>query len=221
MHTWPYPLLVFLLALFPRAGARSGEPAPSAAAYLPNYAGGPQMSALHRWERFPVRVFFETAGAYTAERKRQVLAGFDQWAKATKGVLGYTVVGSAADADVTIRFHPGAHLPPGPGTLGRTTSVACGAWLERVRIDLATGGASAEGMSEVAAHEWGHALGISGHSDDPDDLMYGVTVRYVSRGPSFATPRPQTPSRRDLNTIKTAYAHLFAAGETPAGATTR
>lgn len=183
----------------------------------PNYLNNPHLQALRRWKRLPVRVYFERGGAYTEERERLARAGFDAWTKASGEVLRYSVVSTAKEAEVTVRFSPAAHLSSGPNTLGLTTSSAWGSTLQRARVELATGDARPEDLTEVAAHEWGHVLGINGHSDNSRDLMYGVTIRYISLRPFFTRPAPRGVSERDLNTIRAAYPDLFPApSPTPA-----
>ena len=56
------------------------------------------------------------------------------------------------------------------------------------------------GQRTTSAHEFGHLLGIAGHSDDPNDLMY----------PSHAPTQDVPLSARDINTAKTIYASLFS-----------
>lgn len=201
-------LLLAVLSLFAPLNQGAGPNNAAPAVTRDNYLKSPHLVALRRWKRLPVRVYFSTGGAYTPERQRLAQAGFDQWEKASGGVLNYRVVSSPRDADVTVRFSPGAAIPPGTKTLGVTLVSSYREHIRRAQMELATAVSRPEDLSEVAAHEWGHALGINGHSDDADDLMYGVTTRYIGLG-SFFTPPPRTVSSRDLNTIKAAYPSLF------------
>jgi Zn-dependent protease with chaperone function len=57
-----------------------------------------------------------------------------------------------------------------------------------VTIDVAAT-ANASELLSVVVHELGHALGIGGHSDDADDVM-------------FAVPRVTAPSGRDERTLR-------------------
>lgn len=74
---------------------------------------------------------------------------------------------------------------------------------------LATGEATPGDIVSTAAHEFGHALGIQGHSDDPDDLMYPSETRFYSAD-GERLPAPDRPvTARDLNTLRACYPLLL------------
>ncbi len=72
-------------------------------------------------------------------------------------------------------------------TLGFITGPA-GQVKVAVTIDVAATANTSE-LQSVVAHELGHAIGIGGHSDDADDVM-------------FAVPRAVAPSLRDERTLR-------------------
>jgi hypothetical protein len=200
-------------AQFTQAAAPRRRAAAPASTFTPNYAHGPHMDGLFQWRRFPLRVFFDMGDAYTPQRERAARAGFDQWARATNGVLDYQVVGDARRADVIVRFLSDAYVPGEPGTVGSTmVSIRNKREVVRARMALAVGRIAYEDLPGLAAHEWGHALGIQGHSDDPDDLMYRSTTRFVRPDGTYVPgQRVQTVTERDRNTIKAAYKNRFRA----------
>ena len=164
---------------------------------------------LH-WEQFPIRVYFQTGSAFTDERKKSALAGFAQWVLATGGVVRYEEVALPAKADLVVKFDPDTWVPHETGTAGSTALYFSGLRLRKAEMELATGRATPYQLQTTAAHEFGHALGIDGHSNDPDDLMYPVAIRTYSPA-SLAFPEPpRSITARDLNTLKTAYGSLFA-----------
>jgi hypothetical protein len=170
-----------------------------------DYADAPDVRGLRRWRRLPVRVYFDNGGAFSPARREAALDGFDEWAEATGGDIGWREVDDERDADVVVRFSPLPYLPPGRGTVGRTGVSVRRGYLNKARMELATGGVrSLPELTEVAAHEWGHALGIDGHSPDPDDLMYAVTTRVITNDPDYRAP-VRRPTSRDVATIRRAY----------------
>lgn len=192
--------------------------APSAQAdasdlFAPSYAHAPTINRLLHWPHLPVRVFVATHGPDEEGYGRDALAGFDAWVHASGGVIRYRIVNAPAEADITVRFTPTAAVPGGNGAVGLTDIRYRGTTLKRADMRLATGDTRPDELRAVAAHEFGHALGIQGHSDAPADLMFPAAPRYYSaQGEHLPSPaRPVT--LRDLNTLKFCYPRLFGAGD--------
>ena len=196
---------------YDRSAARAARNKRAAGDYVAN----PQMQRLHHWDHMPVRIYFAPDASSTKERRHQALTGISEWSVASEGVLWYTVVTKASEADVTIRFVEGKTVSAAdPNRVGETETETRGDLLEKARIRLAVADTTPEQIAEDAAHEYGHALGIAGHSDDPRDLMYPSTPRYYLNGVLQSRPERMV-TLRDLNTIRRAYQDLFAASSAP------
>lgn len=182
----------------------------AAPVFAPNYAHAPDMVHLLHWERFPIRVYFRTSSAFTEERRKSALAGFAQWVLATGGVVRYEEVAVPAKADLLVQFDRDTWVPRQPGTAGSTSLYFSKLQIRKAEMELGTGRATPDQLQTTAAHEFGHALGIDGHSDDPDDLMCAVTIRSYSSALMLYPEPPRGITERDLNTLKTAYGTLFA-----------
>ncbi len=149
---------------------------------------------LDDWPQLPVRVFIAADSGQEKQWARTATAGFDQWVRATRGVVSYTRVDAASDAQITVRFVPVPIVPGHPGLVGLTTTFWLDHVLQEAEIVLATGGKTPGDLQTAAAHEFGHALGISGHSRDPDDLMFPAPIRHGGSDRAQASG-PPTRSR--------------------------
>ena len=202
------PLCLLPLALFvPRSAAQEAPPGH-------NYAHAPAMRSLLHWERFPLHVFFPASRLASRERKERTLAGFDEWVQATHGVVCYQVVPTESRADLVVTFTSHA-LTAGFSTVGgRTTTTCDGAVLKKVSVEIVEKDDDPDGFQAISAHEFGHALGLDGHSDDPGDMMYSVVTYtlFTIRNDEIVLPTPaRVVTRRDVNTLQAAYpADVFA-----------
>lgn len=160
--------------------------------FTPNYA--PSVALLH-WQTFPLRVFFQQDDQLSAARQSTAIAGFNEWVSATGGKADYTVVSQASQAQITVSFY---RFMGGSGdTLGTTTvSYTNDNIIRSAKVELGITGDTKDDIL-TAAHEYGHALGISGHSPNKPDLMY------------FTGNLSGDVTTSDLNTARTAYCDNF------------
>jgi hypothetical protein len=142
----------------------------------------------NKWQKFPVTVYFVRDSQYTAAREQEARLGFGRWTEATHGYVSYRVVDSAKAAGMTVTFNPNSDD-------GHTTTAFTGARLFKAKIKVGVRQGWAHDIVCVAAHEFGHALGINGHSDRVEDLMF----------PTHNMGTAWHITQRDLNTLAAIY----------------
>jgi hypothetical protein len=193
---WLYGWLIGAIALLTNGcgGSQSGQLwICNAETFQPNYVRSPEMERLLRWSRFPVRVYFEKDENYSEILQSIALQGFDQWVEATEMKVRYQVVDSKEDAQIVVKFRSDTRN-------GKTNyRYYTNGELAHADMYIGTVGNNSVDIRSVAAHEFGHALGIGGHSINPEDMMY----------PTYTSGVPLRITERDLNTLKTAYCDLF------------
>lgn len=198
---WPALLLGLALASSPAmADGRHGR-----ASSPPDYAAVLGPDHLLHWDHLPLRVYLAPEPGAPGWSREAALSGFAEWVRASGGLIQFQEVSAPDEADVTVAFTPQASVPGHPGVVGLTEEDTDGDLLCRVETTLATGGASPGELRDLAAHEFGHALGIDGHSEDPADMMYPALTRYrgLDGTPQLAPARAVT--RRDVNTLRLCY----------------
>ncbi len=178
--------------------------------YLPNYS---KSIMLYRWNKFPLHVYFANSGVVIkddgsrADLAPVALEGLNEWVNSTGGGIAYEVTADPALANMTVHFNTLSASPTVKDFLGvEQSSIFVDGTMKSADIQLSVwSGMSTENVAafqETSAHEFGHALGLNGHSEDSRDVMFAVHL--------INTMKPL--SDRDVNSMKTAYCNSFGRG---------
>ena len=141
-----------------------------------------------KWRKFPVTVFFVRDHEYSTTREQEARTGFSRWTEATRGFVAFKVVEIAKGADMLVRFDPNSDD-------GYTTTTFTSGRLVKAHVKVGVRRGWPHDIQCVAAHEFGHALGINGHSNVVQDLMF----------PTHNMGTAWQISQRDLNTLAAIY----------------
>ena len=169
-----------------------------AAPYQPRYTS--LLSTRGRWPTRTIRVAVDR-GAETRPLSELLPAmerEVHRWTVATDGLVAFTFAEEPAEAEVHVTFVDPSD-PDIPANSGEQ-AVTQLQWEEdaprdtlfdaQVKIRM---GLKLRDTASIAAHEMGHALGITGHSDDPKDIMAA----------RFRSGTPVSP--RDASTLAFLY----------------
>lgn len=164
-----------------------------------------------QWRTFPVKVYLGSAPAMRWQEGTR--AAFDIW----RGVFPLQLVVDPRAADIRLGWresvdeqgHAGEELDwviydrQSADTGGRRVAI--------ITVDLSRPWSKDE-MQAIMLHEFGHALGMKGHSDTKKDIMYWQMQEKFRQVPAPILPLPifwkslvKNPSPRDLNTLIRLY----------------
>ena len=167
-----------------------------------------------RWntESFPLKVYIDSESSPGKKYDDSIKDAFNKWAKTTN-FLTFTEVYDPAQSDIEIKYSDYAGPDCTDANCRYVLATTTNKTDEYNRLTkmiitfyknnpLGEENTSTQ-IYNTALHEIGHALGISGHSDNPNDIMYGNNNQIKE----FFLLNDQTAyiSKRDLNTMALLY----------------
>ncbi|MDZ7965669.1 MAG: peptidase [Nostoc sp. DedSLP03] len=153
------------------------------------------------WSQFPVRVYVEPPKSVSEKQAQAwvngVLQGVQEWST----YLPLTVVEQPEVADITIvrkapplQILPGSNIPRARSAQTTYELYTSNKILSHRFTILLSPSQTGKYLIAATRHEFGHALGIWGHSPLQTDALYFSQVR-----------NPPSISARDVNTLKRVY----------------
>ncbi len=189
-------------------GLQSSHYVPEAGDYYASIGLGSEGT---QWRTYPVKVFLGSAPDIRWQQGTR--EAFDVW----KALFPMELVATSPEADIRIAWHESTEEP---GNIGEESD-----WVQLkhvgdqltsrqvavISVDLSRRWSKDE-MRAIMLHEFGHALGIKGHSDSKKDIMYFEMQEKYHRAPVptitfpiYWKSLPKQPSQRDINTLIRLY----------------
>jgi predicted Zn-dependent protease len=161
---------------------------------------------IYVWKHSPIKVFIASGdgvAGFKPAYKGMLMQAFSDWSAASSGRISFVLSAARENSDIVCTWSSDVSRLKTSIEGGQADWKArSGEGLTHVDVLLLTVDPAPSVhltdamMGWVAHHELGHALGIHGHSTDPNDVMY-----FSATPDSFATKL----SQRDKNTLAKLY----------------
>jgi len=153
-------------------------------------------------EKMPLKIYIDNSKRVSSAHIRETKNALNTWRNATGNIFNYEYIENPAEADITI-IYKGMAEKSSNQTLGLTSTQTSNGYFDKATVTLYTYGQNYAPLTpndlyNVALHEFGHMLGISGHSNHTSDVMFATYNNGKNR------PKLQL-SIRDKNTAKALY----------------
>jgi predicted Zn-dependent protease len=164
-----------------------------------------------QWRSFPLQVFLGSAPQLKWQQGAR--EAFDIWS----AILAMQVVAMPDRADIRLGWQESVDEAGRAGEeMDWVRIVTAGNQMKSRRVAIITVDLSRnwskDEMRAIMLHEFGHALGIKGHSDSKKDIMYFELQERYRQIPVPVLPTPiywkslaKQPSQRDVNTLIRLY----------------
>ncbi len=149
------------------------------------------------WQNMPVQVYI-SENPY----KSVVESAFTTYNNALNGIISFSFVDNPNNAQIKVTFpNRIENTNSDQYVSGLTNNFSSGKYIQSSTIQLLTNkngvNLSSTAVYNTALHEIGHALGINGHSQNRDDIMYAQTE----------SSKAASLTARDLATLKVMYSN--------------
>lgn len=153
-------------------------------------------------DKMPLKIYLDNSYRVQNFYIDAAKSALSSWQQASDGLISFAYTVDPNLADVKIVFKGVAQKTENQ-ILGLTQHTSKNGYIDKVQVTLYTLGPNykmltAADVYNVALHEFGHMLGIWGHSDSKNDVMYSL---YDVHGQSNRI----NLSNSDKNTIKALY----------------
>lgn len=152
------------------------------------------------WSRFPLKVYIQNPNTANNTSKAPWASTVEQAVREWSAYLPLVIVEQLEDADIRIlRSPPPLRMTPDKIPRARSAETSYELYISNNKLShrctiLLSPSQTSQYLQAAARHEFGHALGIWGHSPFATDALYFSQVR---------NPPPISP--RDVNTLKRIY----------------
>jgi hypothetical protein len=152
----------------------------------------------------PLKIYIEehprNEALYKPQYRKFVLESIRDWNEALDGRLSYTLTRNRQEADITVDWVSSFD----DRYVAGITTYSVG----HAGVEIKTVGVPEKDIKCNILHEFGHALGISGHSNHPGDIMVGMRRWHRDN-----TPYEPKLSKRDVQAIRRLYSLSWQKGE--------
>lgn len=176
--------------------------------YLENAVTNTGDILLWNLNEMPLKIFFidgKTKNGFKPDFVAKVKQAFDVWKNASENKLSFKYTYDKKKAHMVVSFEPSlSNNNSSKGFIAGLTKPYPGdEYLKVVTMRFATTRPDGRPITSTdlyntAVHEIGHSLGIWGHSDNENDIMYPVKKEEGQESQKIL-------SQRDINTIKSLY----------------